>query len=128
MYSIFSSISAKQSPGSSSEGTASISFYVFPKPRFFYRFRNKIDPATENLAQAALQTGEREEIDTRIPIELRGQIDVAVRLGLAASDRAEQGQMSDTRGAQLRDVRAKGLDDHLGSAISGSAHVFRQRI
>ena len=73
-----------------SKGTASIPIDVGLQSLLLYRLWGQIDLATEHLTQSPFECDQPKEVQPGISINCNGQIDVALRAGLAARDRAEQ--------------------------------------
>ena len=102
-------MSARDAAGLCLEGTTAVPVDLILQAVFLYRFGQKVHRTAKELGDAPLQRSQLEEVHPSSRVKFRGKVNVAVRLGLAARDRAEQRKGTQARLPQLRLVRARNV-------------------
>src|SRR5579859_6144131 len=90
------------SAGSCLEGNPPVPLNIRSQTRILDRLRQDFDGTTERLANPTLQRDQADQIHLCRRVKLRGEVDVAVRPGIAACDRAKERQMAHARLTQDR--------------------------
>ena len=90
------------SAGSCLEGNHTVSLYIGPQAWVLDRLGKNFDGTTKRLSKPALKSDQPNEIHFGRRVELGGEVHVAVGLGVAARDGAEQRQAPNPSLAQFR--------------------------